>query len=55
MSFPLYIEILIVMDKNLISYGEDFDSENYILTVFNMASRLSVNFGSFIFTLQPIY
>ncbi|KAL0270771.1 UNVERIFIED_CONTAM: hypothetical protein PYX00_008067 [Menopon gallinae] len=37
---PLYIETLIVIDKNFVKHSADFDSENYILTVFNMAFSL---------------
>jgi len=32
------LELLVVLDKSLLDYHRDFDVENYILTLFNMAS-----------------
>ncbi|XP_048507996.1 A disintegrin and metalloproteinase with thrombospondin motifs 12-like isoform X2 [Athalia rosae] len=34
------IELLVVLDKTLLTYHKDFDVENYVLTLFNMASGL---------------
>ena len=39
-SHPLYIETLIVIDKSVINYYRDFDSESYILTLLNIVSIL---------------
>lgn len=35
------VELLVVLDKSLLDYHRDFDVENYVLTLFNMASRIS--------------
>ncbi|KAL6256985.1 hypothetical protein P5V15_011921 [Pogonomyrmex californicus] len=32
------LELLVVLDKSLLDYYKEFDIENYILTLFNMAS-----------------
>lgn len=32
------LELLVVLDKSLLDYHREFDVENYILTLFNMAS-----------------
>lgn len=32
------LELLVVLDKSLLDYHREFDVENYVLTLFNMAS-----------------
>lgn len=32
------LELLVVLDKSLLNYHREFDVENYVLTLFNMAS-----------------
>lgn len=32
------VELLVVLDKSLLNYHREFDVENYVLTLFNMAS-----------------
>lgn len=32
------VELLVVLDKSLLDYYREFDVENYVLTLFNMAS-----------------
>lgn len=32
------VELLVVLDKSLLDYHRDYDVENYVLTLFNMAS-----------------
>ena len=34
----MYMETLIVMDNSFINYHQESDSENYILTAFNMVT-----------------
>ncbi|XP_046737728.1 A disintegrin and metalloproteinase with thrombospondin motifs 12-like [Diprion similis] len=34
------IELLVVLDRTLLEYHKDFDVENYVLTLFNMAAGL---------------
>lgn len=35
------VELLVVLDKSLLDYYREFDVENYVLTLFNMASQYS--------------
>lgn len=34
------LELLVVLDKSLLDYHKEFDVENYVLTLFNMASLI---------------
>lgn len=36
------VELLVVLDKSLLDYHRNYDVENYVLTLFNMASRNSL-------------
>ncbi|XP_048507994.1 A disintegrin and metalloproteinase with thrombospondin motifs 3-like isoform X1 [Athalia rosae] len=46
------IELLVVLDKTLLTYHKDFDVENYVLTLFNMVGailKVEGSVGSFFF------
>lgn len=38
----LHIETLVVVDRTMLMYHKEIDVENYVLTVFNMVSTISV-------------